>query len=90
MIKVSNQEYRESVEHYGYCDIQDDVLEITATRIWKLFLGGIVRFGYDNLRCPCSNECQKGRKCLLIKEAQKEWHEEAVEMLPEMTRFMTK
>ena len=89
MIKVSNQEYRESAEHYGYCDVQDDVLEITATRIWKLYVGGQVRFGHVDICCPCSSKCQKGGKCLLVKEAQKEWHEEAVEMLPEMTRLMT-
>ena len=89
MIKVSNQEYRESVEYCGYCDIQNDVLEIIGTRIWKLYMGGQVRFGHVNICCACSNVCQKRGNCLLVKEAQKEWHDEAAEKLPEMTRIMT-
>lgn len=77
MAKLVRVEFREPVEHCGYCEIFDDVVTLTDTLIWLQAVGGQISFAFEGIRCPYSGRCTLSNDCRLTKEAYRQWREEA-------------
>lgn len=77
-------EERSVVSYCGYCDICDEVLEITGIRILKYGTARTINFAHEVRSCPNqTSDCPANGKCSLFLTARREWAAEAREIIAE-------
>lgn len=77
-------EKRSPVSSYDYCDICEELLNITGTRILKYGPAGPIGYAHVRIKCPkYSRACPPNGKCAPILAAIREWNEEAKDIMAE-------
>ena len=77
-------EKRSPVSSYDYCDICEELLNITGTRILKYGTAGLIGYAHVRVKCPkYSSACPLNGKCAPILAALREWDEEAKDIIAE-------